>query len=72
MPRMRYNNQVLYKRSRNIIVFFMLIRLVRNTRLLIRTIMFIFNKLIPIIAIPFIDNISVKRPYINYNKEEIL
>ncbi|TVY42260.1 hypothetical protein LOCC1_G007752 [Lachnellula occidentalis] len=52
------------------------IRLVRNTRLLIRvtnsTIIFIFDKLILTIVIPFIDNISIKRPYTNYDREEIL
>ncbi|TVY45597.1 hypothetical protein LOCC1_G006168 [Lachnellula occidentalis] len=34
--------------------------------------MFIFDKLILTIAIPFIDNVGIKGPYTDYNREEIL
>jgi hypothetical protein len=73
---------LLYPKSRDLTVFFTLLRLLRNTTLpqgatnsvaqFVRIINLILKDINPEVAKPFINDIGVKGPYTNYDKEEAL
>jgi hypothetical protein len=77
-----YNQILLYPKSRDLTVFFTLLRLLRNTTLLqgainsmaqfVRIINLILEDINPEVAKLFINNISVKGLYTNYDREEAL
>jgi hypothetical protein len=77
-----YNQMLLYPKSRDLTVFFILLRLLRNTTLpqgatnsvaqFVRIINLILEDINPEVAKPFINDIGVKGLYTNYNREEAL
>jgi hypothetical protein len=77
-----YNQILLHPKSRDLTAFFTLLRLLQNTTLpqgatnsvaqFIRIINLILEDINPEVAKPFINNISVKGPYTNYDREEAL
>jgi hypothetical protein len=77
-----YNQILLYSKNRDLTVFFILLRLLRNTTLpqgatnsvaqFIRIINLILEDINPEVAKPFINDVGVKGLYTNYNREEVL
>ena len=73
---------LLYLKSRDLTAFFTPLRLLRNTTLsqgainsiaqFVRVISLILEDINPKVAMPFLDDVSIKRLYINYNGEEAL
>jgi hypothetical protein len=77
-----YNQMLLYPKSRDLTAFFILLRLLRNTTLpqgatnsitqFIRVISLILKDINPKVAMPFLDDVSIKGLYTNYDGEEVL
>jgi hypothetical protein len=73
---------LLYSKSRDLTVFFILLRLLRNTTLpqgatnsvaqFIRVISLILEDINPKVAMPFLDDVGVKGLYTDYDGEEAL
>ncbi len=78
----RYNQMSLDPKSRDLTAFFTLLRLLRNTTLpqgatnsiaqFVQIMNLILEDINPVVAMLFLDNVRVKGPYTDYDREEVL